>query len=570
MKPLLACMVCLIYGAAYSKNAILYVPSADFGQAVDYRPANLGASVILLRSSLPDFDVGSALFLDDVDLSPSPSSLGLSVGSPERMVLRTTDDPEFAYGIRLDLENAVAQIAASRHEWVVVTLYDVARAESYGELSMPGAKAELLRRAWESVRELANHLSEHRTVLLAEHRDAPLAVAFLPGDGTLSSPRLSPSNKRRNGIGLLQELPIWFGESAWTPVRASIDIQSETAKLIATAERRRWGSYLPFVWIGIIALCHGLLWLSTKRPALKPKLRFLPWVAVFAAALSVGSMLPHAVLAAPLFALLVALFGRGLGSATLSLGIAGGLGAMLLLLDSLLDGGFRSEGLLGYSLLHGDRFYGIGNEYASLGLAWTLLFLASWLDIDGLPLTGTIVLFGFALIMAATGANLGGSAATVLTATTYGSMAAYLDRDKPRRAILQIAGVVIAAVLCAYLAWKGAPHVVEFAAGSDQQETVARKLLTNLTVVAPSRWGILLLCALAGIFWTRRTGPLVGRQINLWPVWWVAGGSCLVLNDSGFLMAACIALIAWCRFCGETWSEAIDRASRSNVGFSRL
>lgn len=242
----------------------------------------------------------------------------------------------------------------------------------------------------------------------------------------------------------------------------------------------------------------------------------------------------------------------------------------LLLVDQWLGGPLSRTGVLGYSPLDGARFYGLGNEGASILFASALL--GAGLSIDGCPPGATrqilrklcLPLLGAVVVLTSAAPTLGANVTVVLWGTVGFGVAALLASGKRigrREVLIALALVVVlVAALSAYDLSRpdGGTHLARTlrAVGREGPEALV-PLLTNkaamnvrmLTVTPAS------LVVIAGMAWLvyalakpgdRMRAALRGRIAYRAALWGVTTGSLLALvtEDSGIVIPAIVLLYA--------------------------
>lgn len=252
-------------------------------------------------------------------------------------------------------------------------------------------------------------------------------------------------------------------------------------------------------------------------------------------------------------------------------------------LDMLRQGRWMKDSVLGYDLLGGARFYGIGNEYAGILIgvslaAYFILLNRFWHRRQRVKLLGGLSFALITCLLAAPqfGSNAGGALAAaiaylyVLTGAT--------DRQTLRKKWVRVLGGSLT-VLIGMATWHLLPPATEQthigrAAGlllrgeiPEIAEMAARKLALNLRLLAVSPWGGLLL-AVGLVLVLNLLRPDRFRQSAFTPssfganageegpppvacAFLVAGAAVFLLNDSGVLAAAGLMLYAAVGFLAE-------------------
>jgi hypothetical protein len=367
------------------------------------------------------------------------------------------------------------------------------------------------------------------------------------------------------------------------------------------AEARRVGTWLPWMWVLLVAagawvfekrkqplsppkpaeatqpgvISREMLLQKRPRPGLapsapeppspsEPRRRIHPALfALWGVALTLSSFFP-AVFSPHgwVLALAVMIAGAGilawctrfLDSPLLGAGVMCGLGLVMLLLDSFSGGHWSRDGMLAYNPLLDNRYFGVGNGYAALAMAWALFFLACWLQIQGLLLTGVFLLGILTMWLGWKSANFGATSAALGTTIIYAGLLFY-PKIKPGQVKWWTwMGAALLITLSGWLLWRGTPHLQAFLQEPSAQ-VLWRKLQMNWEQILFSRWGLLLGVSLWAA-WRVRKHLFIDPQMKMLErTWLTAGTLMLLLNDSGVLMAACLACLYWSWLCLHYWQE---------------
>lgn len=547
---------------------------------------------------------------------------GQAQGTKQILIERHAD---YAYGIRTQAEALTSVLGNGKLGWQVIFLRDVERARNYASLCTPEQASLLLKRSWSHIDSLLAaisgklNLQQDLLIVIAaplkgtsklERRLAPLyMMGCSVGTGLLqdASTRLPGFGQR---VSLVSTVRHHLKLSLVTPRQGAIlkgqgeipsvpDLAAMRNERLLRAEARRAGTWLPWMWVLLIA-AGAWIFEKQKQPLAPPKpapaarrgvisremlLQKRPrsgavapsepepeqrWqvhpanFALWGVALSLSSFVPaifspHS--AAMAFAVMIAGAGlfvwcaRFVDSPLIGAGVMGGLGLMMLLLDSFSEGNWSRNGMLSYNPLLDNRFFGIGNGYAALAMGWALLFLASWLQIQGLPLTGVLLLGILSLWLGWKSANFGATLAALGTSVIYAGMMFYPNIKSGQAkgwVWLILFGLTLAGV---WLLWRGTPHLQAFLQ-EPSQNLLWRKLQMNWEQILFSRWGLLLVLSLWAAWRVRKRVTLDSQSKRLERAWLTAGIFMLLLNDSGVLMAACLALLYWGWLSMLYWQEA--------------
>ncbi len=390
-------------------------------------------------------------------------------------------DSRFAYGVRTREPDRNALRMLERAEWAQIDLGEVARALRYSELCTPKQAEQLQSLAWEHIDRWLSALA--RTL---DFESDLLIVVGTPMEGTLWAVFM---RGRDVGKGALYDpavrVPLLAqAESLLELVkggsegRMSVSRDTPLSPDELYRARDQWLAhegvqvlYVPLLLMwSLIAVVSNLFvyrWVRHRqaravvqlRKELRrasseesfvqphPQPRLPPvWLAQVAFALGVASLFSGG-LANPTLATsagvvglgTIGLFGlmRYLREPLPALGAASGIGIILLVLDSLSGGAWARWGLLGYSLLEGERFSGMGEGYGTLALCWALMLTLVWLRIEGNPLGVVYFLSLFALWLGWRAEHFGLTLSACFVAGVLGG--AVLIREHHERKRLRIA-----------------------------------------------------------------------------------------------------------------------------------
>ncbi len=227
-----------------------------------------------------------------------------------------------------------------------------------------------------------------------------------------------------------------------------------------------------------------------------------------------------------------------------------GLLLTLILVDLMTGEHLLRSAWMGYSVMEGARYYGIGNEYAAAALAALLLVLPL-----APPTMGTCALglLAVAIGAPALGANAGGFigvlAALVCVAAVWWRLSWRIIALLLAAAVLAVAGVV---ALDALRPAESQTHIARALSGG-AVSIALRKAAMNGYLLTHSAWSLCLLCAVAGaaLLWREPRSLLKQRvtaDLRLRGCAWGTAGGALALflfNDSGVVAAAEMLALAW-------------------------
>lgn len=266
-------------------------------------------------------------------------------------------------------------------------------------------------------------------------------------------------------------------------------------------------------------------------------------------------------------AALAAVFVRraGRGSTLLSVGLAGALTALAVALDVLAGSPLSSRSALGFSLVSGARYYGLGNEFMGVFVGAGLVgaaFLAEWAGArrGGGPNRAPIAATGLLSVLVAgapwAGANLGGALAAAAGYAWWAWPSARAGRKGPAGRVLTVAAAVaLAGLVTVALDLAGgadsATHVGSLAREAARTgpgvllPVLTRKLGMNLRLLRYTVWSRILVGSMAAyvVLLFRPRGavlkaiagrPLVRRGLVAATV---AAAAALAANDSGVVAA---------------------------------
>ncbi len=263
----------------------------------------------------------------------------------------------------------------------------------------------------------------------------------------------------------------------------------------------------------------------------------------------------------------LSLLERLLGSA-IALSVAGLGTAGVLLLDQLLGAPLSFSGLFSYSPLLGARYYGIGNEGASIVVGATLAGLALLVDarrdrpwIHHVRAWAPAVI-GLAIVFITAAPFLGANIGVIAWGTAaFGIMWLYLNGRKMTPGWFILGIVIVMAFVVAFslydLAGSGAQtHLGRAWESADSGglielwRIIVRKAETNWRVLRATNWSILMIAILGFLAYMRwRPHGVFAETLQMYPAFAVAMSAALwgslvgyFTEDSGIVIPALVML----------------------------
>lgn len=533
----------------------------------------------------------------------------------------TVRDPDFPGGLATNSRRLSGRVMAAVGEtgvdFVVVETGDTARVERYARAGLLTQAAEKQARllALSSADTLVGHLLESldlTNTLLIVLAPAPaardittghsLAPIIAAGGGLPSGLLTSPATRREGLVAntdIAASVLAYLGVSSppWilgTPMRVTPE-PAPLARLIPLHDRIASISLVrppmlkTFVALQIVVAITSLLSIGViameqtpRKPRFPHKSRFPRLVRVLLAFLGAvplawlvvplvtpPSLAPTAIWTVAL-ALLICGAARVVfrvpSRAFAAIYLATGLAIMA---DALFGAELMKDSVLGYDLVGGARFFGIGNEY--MGALVGSLIAGSGLALDGLgtmgarrkaALVGIALVFVLATLVLASpsmGANMGG---TLTAAAGFGTAYLLFARKRVTRretgllatlASLLVLGVAIADSLRpgGPVSHWGRTVLLARSGGADTLvDAVQRKMAMNLKLIRYTAWTRALFAFLGAVafLWVRPVG-LTKRVMKAHPGFasglaasLVAVFVALLVNDSGVVAAAMVTL----------------------------
>ncbi len=529
-------------------------------------------------------------------------------GGVVRFIPRVVE-PGMAFGVRTAPEALppLWQRDMEQARWLYVQLSEVARAQHYTQFCTPQQAERLLQRAWQQIDrwlvflEQFSRSEDDLMIVIGSSIEQHVPwVVWLRGK-RVGTGWLGDDSVRVRGAGQTRSILTTIYAALGLPIRTGHEgrLHGDGKPLQAEsllAVRHSWLARHPLwqgalwiraIWIGLMLVglvgCYRMRREQLPRAVVRLRvvgqpsatsgargqaahalLRHKLWatLSVGGVALGVASLLPaalptHALWSAPLMVLLgvglLVWLARALDAPLVGLGAIAGLGLIALALDTISGGEWNRNGLFGYTLLGGYRFYGVGNQYGALAMSWVLILCAAWLRIEGLPLGALILMALFSLWMGWQSANVGAALATVGMLMVFGvPVLTHSLRGRSGRVQLgALMGLLGAGLLCLLLLWLNTPHLRGFLLGlsdssdlsdrSDPSDLLHRKVWMNLGESLLSPWMILLIGSLLLVWWLRPLLPQHPLPPALHRAWLTAGILSFLLNDLGTMMAAILA-----------------------------
>lgn len=496
-------------------------------------------------------------------------------------------DPKWPFVKRTDygaLRRALLRYEDS--DLVVVELGDLSRLDAYRERMTENAWVAWREEALTEAAALVRELAAQALVLVlspvpradrvaAGHWLAPVLLLSSPGRPAL----LSSQGTRRPGILLNTEvgaalLAMARGE-ALGPLRQTPHLQplsrlaDDYRRILAVHDQRSTvlRAYV-ILCIGVFLLSPLAIWGATHGTLHHPRAWYFALLAVAA--------FPLALLWLPLLdpgSLGAALIGAALLTCSLGL-VAGRLGrynlhslllvlaatSVALSLDVLCNAPLIRWSILGYDVIGGARFYGIGNEYMGVLLTSTIMAVGMLREIwpgraSRLLTTGALVATVLVVGMPWWGANNGGAVAALSGFAITGRFLAGVPVTWRR--LLAIAALLLLAgagaiVLDLSLQPANPSHLGLLARSVARSGvgplvlTVSRKLAMNWQLLKYTIWTKVLVISLAvTLLLLLRPMPWLRQFLVRWPSIMAAAKGALVtamiallVNDSGVVAAA--------------------------------
>jgi hypothetical protein len=412
--------------------------------------------------------------------------------------------------------------------------------------------------------------NERLTPVLVWEANLPAGLLLSPSTrrpGLVTNTDFAPAVAGYFGIlrTSFRSLPFGF---AWSE-SASLNPAGDAARLSRDAVRQARGmTLLPYLALGL-----GFWILATTLLTVRRRL-FSLWtlvpVTALPAALFAVSLASFFVLLLCLLALAL-IFARFAGTTAISTFLVTGLTAALTL-DMVTGNTLMHSGLLGYSVIEGARYYGIGNEAMGLLLGAALVAAARlWSGDRSRRLIVVLFMAGIVLLLGSVGAKAGGLLVSLAVFGTFLYTVSGCFWTKRRGLLLGgivAAGMAVAALGDAFLLPRGHSHIGEAVSrissgGSGEAwDIIRRKLAVEGRLAYHSAWAALLwACVFCLTFLWKRVPPKGRIDAALRSAGGVGLLACFLLNDAGVIAAALFAVVLW--------SEIVTQKSLSALEFSR-
>lgn len=491
-------------------------------------------------------------------------------------------EPTAPYGVAWSAEDYALGVGTSSAQlWV---FGDLARAARYADFCTPRAAAAHRSRALtrlDGVLRSATAAADEGfwcvlvgvPLVEAAPRWTRLAPVLIFRRGTFAGALVSPSTRTVGLITATDFLPTVLREAGIAPPKhlsgRPATVVAEETRVAAWLRRyHKWSETarfqahlggLPVLQVALVSMAALLsMGMVRFRPASQHGLARTASAAVFAlplALLVLPVAQPEDLLAAYTGLALVLLAAGALAWLRPAWTSGYAVACCLLLAACLavdLAAGERllRQAWMGYSVVEGARYYGIGNEYGGCLLAAGLLLVGASLGARWRAWAPPLCLFFLGLLAAApaAGANLGVGAAICLCAC----VAAFAWVRGRLRLLDVLFASVLAALFVAALIMldaqtgsQGRSHLGQAVASSDLLNAAARKAALNAALLVSSPWSPLLLASAVAFGLTTRLHPRTQRLFVLRATGATGALALLALNDSGVVAAACcLALLA--------------------------
>lgn len=525
-----------------------------------------------VSTDLAAMQTAYAQALDSTAAHGGPALIVLDAGDPERAAnFRSESSPQAAEEHRLNAAakvDAVVDLALTSlpQDAVLVVLSTgqlkpIAGPSGYGPMVVagPGVRPGLLTSSSTHRTGLVTDLDVSATVLSLLGIERPLEVL---GNAASIEPSASSLDDRIAYLQGLNDTAVAVDTVRpavqMTYIAVTVIVLIACAALLRPMQRSlaQWGGTVARVFEHVILLLLGipvsatLMYLFVPRPA---------------SSAAVGALFAGTTLVVWVCLSLIA---RRWGSA-LALGVAGLSSAGVLLLDQLFGAPLSFSGLFSYSPLLGARYYGLGNEGASVVVGGGLAGLA--LMIDGLrdrPWIGAVrrwapIGLGALVVFIAAAPFLGANIGVIAWGTVaFGILWLQLNGHpitwKTLLGMLAVAAIAVAGFsLYEALGGSGAQTHLGRAwqsAGTggvtELWTIVARKAETNWRVLRATNWSILMIAILVFLGYMRwKPHGVFAETLDAYPAFAVAMTAALwgslagyFTEDSGIVIPALVML----------------------------
>lgn len=549
----------------------------------------LGVRTVVIGNSATDHDNGGLAALLAMDTQGIVAG-GSVDGSLTKM------DNRWPYGLRTDYQRLWQTYTKWKGagNFLVIDTADTYRLnqgkDEVPETIWQGLRQEALQQADGLIGQIAQELDWHhdRLVVLVPTPDLAaieqgdvLTPVIMAGKDVSAGSVIRSVNTRKVGLATLPDfaptiVSFWGGQMQenvigrplqFIPMEASKEYITEYHQKIFTGFKDR----VPV----LVSVC--ILWFIVVGAALYQKFRsgsklcqLQPWL-LFIMMLPIGllwvpmlgldswylKVLEVGLITGGLWLLIRSLVSKGWPQLLATVGLV----SFALLVDALSSGSLSQFSPLGFDLILGARYYGLGNEFMGLLIAAVVLVVALLYQVPQLAAYRSILTFALfvlvtlALALPVFGANFGGTITAVVTFSLMGLK--LQDKQIGWREVLYIIlGVVIVisfvAIMDLFKANGDSTHIAKairaFSNGDlvEVGRIIDRKVSMNLTILRLTGWS-LLLWIVGACYLVYRPQPWLQRLIaqyrGIGPAL-VSGaiGSVIALlfNDSGAIAAACI------------------------------
>ncbi len=384
--------------------------------------------------------------------------------------------------------------------------------------------------------------------------DIPAGLLHSPSTrrpGLVTNTDFAPSVAALFGIPRTQFQSAPFG-FAWSP-KGEADAVGTCDKIEREAVRQSQGMrLLPYIAAGL-GLWIACITFLAARFAVPAAVLLVP-LATVTAALLAGSAVAFGLLLAALLTALT-LSSRSVGTSSAVMLISAFL-TLTVSADAVTGNTLMHRSLLGYSVLEGARYYGVGNEAMGLLLGAALIAVARlWKPNKFLRFALLGAMAGIVILLGTAGAKAGGVLVSLAVFGTF-LLAAAGRRWTAKMILLLVAvvftGMSIAAFGDAFLHGGAHSHVGEavqrIATGGPGEawDIVRRKLAVEGRLAYHSAWAALLWLSLLCTVRLWKVIPAVDSSEKALRAAGAVGiVACLLLNDAGVVAGAIFMTLLW-------------------------
>lgn len=570
---------------------------SDYGAVPGILGENLrriGVKTVILGNSATDTDNGGIAALLAMDIQ------GIIDGGNISTSLNKADN-RWPYGLRTDYDALWQAYTHWRGDgrFIVIDTGDTYRLKQGKDEVPEGRRQELRQEALQQVDSLIGRIAQDidwqhdRLVVVAPTLDEDaiaegdvLTPVLMAGKDIPAGSVIKSVNTRKVGLATLADfaptmVAFWGGQVQekitgrglqFVPIEDSRDYLLTYHQKIFNGFRDRVAVLIPvcglwFIVVGVALyqrLRSGQIPLNSRLRQVQPWLLFImlsPIGVLWLPALGLSNwplkILGVGLLTGGLWIAVRALFAKGWPQLLATTGLV----SLALLIDAVSSGWLSQFSPLGFDLILGARYYGLGNEFMGLLIAAVVLVVALLYQVPRLGTYRnlvTIMLFvmvTLALALPIFGANFGG---TITAVVTFSLMGLKLQNKKVRwQEVLYIGlGVVLVigfvTIMDLIKADGESSHIAKailaFSRGDllEVGRIIDRKVSMNLTILRLTGWS-LLLWIIGACYLVYRPQPWLKRLIvkyqGIGPA--VISGAvgsvvALLFNDSGAIAAACI------------------------------